>query len=105
MNLPLQLIHVAAALAIGLMIGLERGWKLRGSQDGQRVAGIRTFSLLGLIGGLAGLLGTAEQQAVAGVLVAGAVGVVAIGYSRSILSNGKPDATSAVAAIGAVGLG
>ena len=32
------------ATAIGLMIGIERGWQVRDAQDGSRVAGIRTFT-------------------------------------------------------------
>jgi MgtC family len=44
------------ALAIGLLIGLERGRRARGERDGGRVAGLRTFGLLGLLGGLVGIL-------------------------------------------------
>jgi uncharacterized membrane protein (DUF4010 family) len=47
------------ALAIGLMIGVERGWQERASQEGQRIAGVRTYGLIGLLGGGFGLL--AEQ--------------------------------------------
>ena len=34
------------ALAIGLLVGLERGWKERETPDGTRAAGIRTFTLI-----------------------------------------------------------
>jgi uncharacterized membrane protein (DUF4010 family) len=40
------------ALALGLLIGLERGWQERTAAEGSRVAGIRTFGLIGLLGGL-----------------------------------------------------
>lgn len=43
------------ALGLGLLIGLERGWRLREEHEGGRIAGIRTFGLLGLGGGLCGL--------------------------------------------------
>lgn len=43
------------ALGLGLLIGLERGWRLRETHEGGRIAGIRTFGLLGLGGGLSGL--------------------------------------------------
>lgn len=43
------------ALSIGLLIGLERGWRQRSEHEGGRIAGVRTFALLGLGGGLAGL--------------------------------------------------
>lgn len=41
-----------SALAIGLLIGIERGWSGRKEDEGDRVAGIRTFSLMGLLGGI-----------------------------------------------------
>lgn len=47
---------LATALAIGLIIGLERGWHDRELAEGHRVAGLRTFALIGLAGGFAGLL-------------------------------------------------
>ena len=97
--------HIGAALAVGVMIGLERGWKLRDALDGHRVAGIRTFTLLALGAGLAGVLSAIGYEIAAGVLLAGAAAVVAIGYSRSVLDSGKPDATSAVAAMVTLGLG
>ncbi|MGE5153815.1 MAG: MgtC/SapB family protein [Bdellovibrio bacteriovorus] len=47
--------HLGVALAIGLLIGVERGWSERGEQEGTRVAGVRTFALIGLLGGAAAL--------------------------------------------------
>ncbi len=38
------------ALAIGLVIGIERGWRDRDGPPGSRTAGIRTFALAGLLG-------------------------------------------------------
>ncbi len=35
------------AAAIGLLIGIERGWQTRSAKDGSRVAGVRTFTLIG----------------------------------------------------------
>ncbi len=37
--------HLAVALAIGLMIGIERGWKQREKAEGERAAGLRTLAL------------------------------------------------------------
>ena len=51
-----DLMGVGIALAAGLLIGLERGWHQRDIPDGHRVAGLRTFALIGLLGGLSGLL-------------------------------------------------
>ena len=36
------------ALAIGLLIGLERGWKSRTEEEGMRAVGVRTLALSGL---------------------------------------------------------
>lgn len=49
-------VRLAVALAIGLLIGVERGWKRRESEEGERVAGLRTYALTGLIGGVVGFL-------------------------------------------------
>jgi uncharacterized membrane protein (DUF4010 family) len=43
--------RLALALAIGILIGLERGWHGRAEPEGGRVAGVRTFALGGLLGG------------------------------------------------------
>lgn len=43
---------LAAALGVGLLIGIERGWYGREEDEGDRIAGIRTFSLSGLLGGI-----------------------------------------------------
>lgn len=48
--------RLAMALGIGLLIGLERGWTTRSEAPGSRTAGIRTFALSGLLGGLAAAL-------------------------------------------------
>ena len=50
------LLDLASALAIGLLIGTERGWSARASDDDRLAAGVRTYGLVGLLGGLAALL-------------------------------------------------
>ena len=54
--LPPDVPGLIAALAIGLLIGLERGWHDRELPEGSRVAGLRTFTLTGLLGGVLGHL-------------------------------------------------
>jgi uncharacterized membrane protein (DUF4010 family) len=46
--------RLAYALAIGLLIGLERGWGARSEQEGERTAGVRTHGLAALLGGVWG---------------------------------------------------
>ena len=48
--------RMSIALAIAVLIGLERGWSERGLPEGRRVAGVRTFGLIGLVGAVAALL-------------------------------------------------
>ena len=100
-----QAVCVATALACGLLIGIERGFDLRGLRAGSRVAGVRTFALVGLVSGLAGLAGRFGQSFAAGAIVAGAVTVMVIGYAHRPGLENRPDATTPVAALGTVGLG
>lgn len=99
------LLTLGAALAAGLLVGIERGWNLRDEEPGMRVAGIRTFTLMGLGAGLAGLLGAQGFTVASGLILAASCVIIAIGYSRSVLENGRPDATSAIAAMATLGLG
>lgn len=55
---PELLQRLTAALAIGALIGIERGWKQRSDEPGSRAAGLRTFTLAGLLGGIAAVVGT-----------------------------------------------
>src|SRR5580765_4151967 len=48
--------RLGLAVAIGLLIGIERGWQEREAKSGSRVAGIRTFTLIGVLGGISALL-------------------------------------------------
>jgi uncharacterized membrane protein (DUF4010 family) len=99
-----HVLYLAAALAGGLLIGIERGWTLRHAEEGQRVAGVRTFALIGLVGGLAGLLSETGFALVGAGIVLGAVMLLVIGYWRSSEGSGRPDATTAVAATATLGL-
>lgn len=54
MNHDEILSRLAVSLAIGLLVGLERGWRTRDEEDHQRAAGLRTFALTGLLGGVTG---------------------------------------------------
>lgn len=51
-----QLQNILVALAVGILIGIERGWSERKEEEGFRVAGLRTFSLIGILGGLWAIL-------------------------------------------------
>ena len=97
-------LSLATALAAALLIGIERGFDLRGLRAGTRVAGVRTFTLLGLVAGLAGLAGSLGQPLVAAALVAGCAAVLTVGYANRPGLRRRPDATTPVAALAAVAL-
>ncbi|OZA93088.1 MAG: hypothetical protein B7X57_06170, partial [Erythrobacter sp. 34-65-8] len=105
MDLTAYGLGLGAALASGLLIGIERGWTLREAQAGSRVAGIRTFSLLGLLAGIAGVVGQSGYPVPAYLMLGGTVAIVVIGYWRSTMADRKPDATSSVAAMVTLALG
>ncbi|HRX74113.1 MAG TPA: MgtC/SapB family protein, partial [Hyphomonas sp.] len=93
-----------AALAIGLLIGLERGWKDRADPTGSRVAGFRTFGLIGLVGGLTATLDAGNGF----VISAGAIALALLlreGFEASIDETQNVSATTMVAAVITFALG
>ena len=50
--MELLILKLGLALAIGLLVGLERGWREREAPAGSRTAGIRTYGISGLLGGV-----------------------------------------------------
>jgi len=93
------------AVACGLLIGIERGFDLRDLKPGTRVAGVRTFSLVGLVSGLAGLIAHFGQALAAGALMAGVAAVLAIGYAHRPGLSERPDATTPMAGVATAALG
>jgi uncharacterized membrane protein (DUF4010 family) len=100
-----QALTLVTALACGLLIGIERGFDLRTLAAGTRVAGVRTFTLVGLVSGIAGLCGHFGQPFAAGALVAGTAAILATGYAHRPGLAERPDATTPIAALATVGLG
>jgi uncharacterized membrane protein (DUF4010 family) len=98
-----QGLAVATALTCGLLTGIERGWKLKEQKPGTRVAGVRTFSMLGLGGGIAGLIGALGQPIVAAAFATGLVAIMVISYAPELKS--QRDSTSAVAALVTIAIG
>ncbi len=98
------LAELGISLGLGLLIGIQRGWTLRHEADGSRFAGVRTFGLLGLVGGLAGL--TEPVDGAAAVLLFGtAAFLILIGYARTARRNGRVSGTSSLAALIALATG
>ncbi len=99
-------LRLGTAALIGLGIGLEREWSGHSTGPDARFAGIRTFLLLGMLGGVSGLFLSA------GVLPAGAL-TLAAGFAMAIaayvVTTRKPgadsDGTTETAALVVVSLG
>ena len=105
-----ELLHrLAAALAIGLLVGTERHWRERQEAPGRRTAGVRTFSLTGLFGGVMAVLANSLGQN-GGALLLG-FGLAALLAAqvpfalREADAENRVSATSLVAALGTYGLG
>jgi uncharacterized membrane protein (DUF4010 family) len=96
---------LGTAIACGLLIGIERGFNLRMVREGTRIAGVRTFTLLGLLAGIAGLIGSQGQALAAGAIIAGSAAILGIGYAHRPDLQERPDATSPIAGIATLGLG
>lgn len=87
---------LAATLA-GLAVGLERQWSGHASGVNARFGGLRTFTMIGLISGIAGWWTSAGLMGPATVLLAGTVGVIVVAYLSA--SRTDIDATTEVAAL------
>lgn len=97
------LLRIVAAALGGLAVGLERQWSGHASGPHAHFAGIRTFTLLGTLAGLAGVLWSEHYDIPAGLLLAsGAALVIAayVGAARRDL-----DGTTEVAALVVLGAG
>jgi uncharacterized membrane protein (DUF4010 family) len=81
---PLELMHrLGVAFAIGLLVGVERHWQERSAAAGMRTAGVRTFALTGLMGGITGALaGPPAQTGAAGLIV---IGLIFLGFSAALV--------------------
>jgi uncharacterized membrane protein (DUF4010 family) len=66
--------RLAVALAIGLLIGLERGWQARDDREGERSAGLRTYALASLLGAVWGAI--SNQTGIGGAVSLGLAFVV-----------------------------
>jgi uncharacterized membrane protein (DUF4010 family) len=69
-------LRLALALGIGLVVGLERGWREREASPGSRTAGLRTYALAGLLGGIVAAVARAVEAPV--LIGFGFVGFIAI---------------------------
>lgn len=100
--------RLSVALAIGMVIGLERGWQARELPEGERAVGLRTLALSGLLGGVWAAI--ARTSGDAGYI---ALGLAFVVYSavitlfryREMVAGGTFGATTVVTTMLAFALG
>ena len=98
--------RLAIAALIGLAAGLEREWSGHTSGPDARFAGLRTFFLLGLVGGIAGILAADSSPMIAAALTLGGVALSVSAYAMAVRRPGAgTDGTTEAAALTIVGLG
>jgi len=106
MDIEQLLSRVALAFGVGLLVGLERGWRAREGRPGSRAAGVRTFTIAGLLGGIVAALGIGPDGALstAGSILLGAAfiayaGVIALFIRDENKATHSFSATTAIAAL------
>jgi len=93
------------ALAIGLLIGVERGWQEREVRDGGRAAGVRTYALIGLLGGICALLSAFVGNLFLGAALLAFAASLAMFEWREAEANNSASATGLIAGLVAFVLG
>jgi len=99
-------LRLAIAALIGLGVGLERQWSGHAAGPDARFAGLRTFLMLGLLGGVAGLAAREGHEIVAAVIAGGGVALSIAAYVMFVRQPGADrDGTTETAAVVVVALG
>lgn len=91
--------RLGLALAIGFLVGIERGWRERGEGEGGRTAGLRTFALSGVLGGLTALVARELGAAIFAVVFLGFAGAVTLFKWRESRDEHDYSVTTVVAAM------
>jgi uncharacterized membrane protein (DUF4010 family) len=102
--------RLAVATGIGLLTGVERGWRERDAGAGSRTAGIRTFTLIGLLGGIFGAIAKSFDDAPSAAILLSVVtlaftGTFAFYRVRELEKEKSFGITTVVAAVATLALG
>ncbi|NOT06581.1 MAG: MgtC/SapB family protein [Gemmatimonadales bacterium] len=90
----------------GMAIGLEREWSGHASGPDARFAGVRTFTLIGGIGGVSGWLLDENQALAAAVLLLGAAALTVAAYAAAARRGPEAiDGTTETSALLVLGIG
>jgi uncharacterized membrane protein (DUF4010 family) len=100
---PITFDGILVAALGGAAIGVERQRSGHATGVNARFGGVRTFTLLGGVSGLAGWLAAAQLTSIATVLAAGAIALVVAGYAAA--SRRDIDATTEAAGLVVIAAG
>jgi uncharacterized membrane protein (DUF4010 family) len=92
-----DILALSIATLGGAAVGIERQWSGHADGPQARFAGIRTFTMLGAVGGFSGWLWNAGVTTPAAILLAGSVAIIAAAYVAG--SRQDIDGTTEVAAL------
>jgi len=95
--IPPDIVGLVVAALGGAAVGLERQWSGHAEGPSARFAGIRTFTMLGAVGGLSGWFWTGGATLLAAILLAGAVSITVAAYAAASRQN--VEGTTEVAAL------
>jgi uncharacterized membrane protein (DUF4010 family) len=99
-------LRLAIAAVCGMAVGLERQWSGHATGPHARFAGVRTFFLLGSLGGLAGWLMQAADPLLSAALLLGASAFVVTAYIIAARRGPEGiDGTTEAAALVVLGIG
>lgn len=85
-------------LLLGFLVGIERGWRFQEKKEGKRTAGIRTFTLIALAGGMWGILSEHFTDLMLGIALLGFIIIVMVGYYMHSKETGSLGLTTEMAA-------
>lgn len=91
-------VNLLVSLMIGALVGLERGWSSRDDEQGtNHIGGIRTFSLVGLLGGVSSLLSQSLGWWLPVVALGGVAVLLAVSYTARLRRHGDLSMTTHIA--------
>ena len=98
-------VRLGMAGLTGLAVGIEREWSGHASGPRARFAGVRTFLLLGLVGGVSGAVALAGWPELGAALAGGAAILAVVAYAVASTQTQDRDGTTEMAALLVLGTG
>lgn len=99
-------LNLSVAALAGLAVGIEREWSGHATGPLARFAGVRTFLLLGLIGGVVGWFAAIGMMPIAAVTLVGGIAITIAAYWRAVARpRASLDGTSEVGALTVLAIG